>query len=283
MTDPPESRGPPPPPPPGAPGSPPPPRLSGSAPGDPQATSAEAEQSATNWLTDFAGLPPIGWTPVTVLLGIAVAVGITFFGTFPVALLDPELQSTAANDAAQLMVAVGLAGAALIFALIDAGGRLSEALRRLGFRRFALSVLGLAVLAWLGYVALAAVTSPLLQPEQQDITREIGTDGGGALSVIVGGLLIVVAAPVSEEVFFRGFMFAGLRKRLPIWPAALISAAVWGSLHLPGGNIGVALQLTIFGVVLAWLYERSGTLWATITAHAINNTIAFVLLTTDAL
>ena len=34
----------------------------------------------------------------------------------------------------------------------------------------------------------------------------------------------------------------------------------------------------MFGVILAWLYERSGTLWAPILAHLINNAIAFALL-----
>ena len=43
----------------------------------------------------------------------------------------------------------------------------------------------------------------------------------------------------------------------------------------------MAIQLSVFGVILAWLYERSGTLWAPIIAHTINNTIAFVLLVTD--
>ena len=88
-------------------------------------------------------------------------------------------------------------------------------------------------------------------------------------------------APLSEELFFRGFMFSGLRRSIPLWPAALVSALVWGALHLGGGNIGVVVQLSIFGVILAWLYERSGTLWAPIIAHTINNSIAFTLLVTD--
>ena len=45
----------------------------------------------------------------------------------------------------------------------------------------------------------------------------------------------------------------------------------------------VAIQLAVFGVILAWLYERTGMLWAPVLAHAINNTIAFVLLVTDVL
>jgi len=143
------------------------------------------------------------------------------------------------------------------------------------------AAVGLAILAWLAYLTLAAALSPLLSPDQEDITRELGTDTGSAGSLVVAGLLIIVAAPISEELFFRGFMFAGLRRSIPLWPAAVVSAVIWGSLHLGGGNVGVAIQLAVFGVILAWLYERSGTLWAPILVHTTNNTIAFVLLVTD--
>ena len=39
------------------------------------------------------------------------------------------------------------------------------------------------------------------------------------------------------------------------------------------------LQLSIFGLALAWLYERTGSIWPTIAVHALNNAIAFALLT----
>lgn len=233
-------------------------------------------------MTDYVGLPPaIGWTPLTVLLGALTAIGITIFGSIPIGFFDPELESAAGKDVAQFMLVAGLVGGALIFATVDANGSVREALRRLGFRGIAIRVVGLSALAWLAYVGLAAIASPLLQPEQEDITRELGSEDNTALNLVVTGFLVVIAAPIAEEMFFRGFVFAGLRNAMPIWPAAVIAALVWGSLHLTGGNIGVAVQLAIFGVVLAWLYERSGTLWAPIIAHGINNTIAFILLATD--
>src|SRR5690606_22087105 len=148
-------------------------------------------------------------------------------------------------------------------------------LRRLGLRRMTLAAIGLACLGWFVYVLISAGLAPLLDPEQEDVTRQLGTDESSVLSVAAAGLLIALAAPLSEELFFRGFMFAALRRSLSLWPAALISALVWASLHLGSGNLGVVIQLAVFGVVLAWLYERSGTLWAPIAAHTINNAIAF--------
>ncbi|MFN8111623.1 MAG: CPBP family intramembrane glutamic endopeptidase [Solirubrobacterales bacterium] len=272
-------------PPPGAGGEP----ASSPPPGGPVASTPppggeepDRASKGGRFLTRYAGLPEVGWGGGMVALGVLIAAGTMLIGTIMVAIFDPELDSPAARNAAQLAVALSLGGTALGFAFFDAGGRIKESFGKLGLGpRIALGAIGLAVLAWFVYILCAGILTPLLQPDQEDVTRELGTNKDELGSVAVAAFLIVIAAPLSEEMFFRGFMFAGLRRAMSIWPAALISAAVWGSLHLGAGNIGVAIQLAVFGVILAWLYERSGTLWAPVLAHAINNTIAFVLLVTD--
>jgi len=234
------------------------------------------------FLTRYAGLPEVGWGGGMVALGVLIAAGTMLAGTIFVAIFDPSLETSAARNAAQLVVAMSLIGTALGFALFDSRGAVKEAFGKLGLGgRIAVGAIGLALLAWLAYIIFAGFLAPLLQPDQGDVTRELGTNKDELGSIAVAAFLIVIAAPLSEELFFRGFMFAGLRRSMSIWPAAAISAAVWGSLHLGAGNIGVAIQLAVFGVILAWLYERTGTLWAPVLAHAINNTIAFVLLVTD--
>ena len=226
---------------------------------------------------DVVGVAPGNWGVNQVMVGLLVAVGVVFIGVAIVSAFDPNLDSEAGTLIAQAVVAFALVGVAALFARISGpGGPLSS----LGFRRAGWGAIGLAFAAWFAYVIVAAQIAPFLQPEQQDVARDLGVDNGTA-SLIIAGLLIVVAAPVSEEVFFRGFMFAGLRRRIPLWPAAAISAAVWGALHLSGGNIGVAVQLAIFGLLLAWLYEHTGSLWPPIVAHAFNNALAFTLLVTD--
>ena len=85
--------------------------------------------------------------------------------------------------------------------------------------------------------------------------------------------MIAIVAPFAEEIFFRGFVFAGLRTRLSLWPAALISGGLFGLVHAPSG-ITTVVPLAIIGVVFAWLYERTGSLWLAIIAHAINNALA---------
>lgn len=248
---------------------------------EPPEIRAEPRGKRRNALDAYVGLPEGRWNAMTAFLGVLIAIGSLIVGTIIVALFDPDLETNAGRDAVQLVVGLSLGLTAIGFAASEVGGRLREALARLGIGRIAGRIVVMAGLGWLAYLACAALLVPILQPEQQDVTRELGTDEGSALSVIVAGFLIVIVAPLSEELFFRGFMYAGLRRSLPIWPAAVISALIWGSLHLSGGNVGVAIQLSVFGVILAYLYERSGSLWTPILAHALNNTIAFILLLTD--
>ena len=115
------------------------------------------------------------------------------------------------------------------------------------------------------------------QPEQNDVANQLGFDQN-TFAAIVAALLIVVVAPICEEIFFRGFFFAGMRSRLSFWPAGLVSAALFGSVHLADANLVAGLQLAILGLVLASVYERTDSLWSNIAVHAFNNAIAFTLL-----
>ena len=109
----------------------------------------------------------------------------------------------------------------------------------------------------------------------RDIARDLGLDTGPLAAVAVV-FVIAVVAPISEEIFFRGMLFGGLRRRLPTIAAAAISAAVFGALHAPTGPTAVP-PLIAFGFVLALLYERSGSLGPAIVLHAINNSLALAL------
>lgn len=246
--------------------------------GPPRLTEPQPVPKRKNALDAYVGLPPTGWTGWLVLAGIAAAIVLVGIGTAIVALFDPELDTTAGRDAAQLAVGLGLGGTALLFAAVDASGSIRGALTRLGLGRVTGRALWMGALAWIAYLAIARLLVPFLDPQQEDVTNELGADEPSVISAIFAGILIVIVAPLAEELFFRGFMFAGLRRSMSLWPAAAIPALVWGSLHLGAGNVGVAIQLSVFGIILAWLYERSGTLWAPILAHLINNAIAFTLL-----
>jgi uncharacterized protein len=93
--------------------------------------------------------------------------------------------------------------------------------------------------------------------------------------VIALGLAVLIGAPVVEEVFFRGFLFGGLRQRMTFWAAGLISGGLFSLAH---ADPGLVLPYTGIGVIFAFLYERTGTLFAPIGVHFIFNGVSFVLL-----
>jgi membrane protease YdiL (CAAX protease family) len=82
---------------------------------------------------------------------------------------------------------------------------------------------------------------------------------------------VTIAAPIGEELFFRGFAQPALEKRLGVWPALVITGALFAAIHLdPVGFIGLWQLGILFGVAR----HATGSLWASIIAHAANNGIA---------
>jgi membrane protease YdiL (CAAX protease family) len=86
-------------------------------------------------------------------------------------------------------------------------------------------------------------------------------------------MLLIVAAPIAEETFFRGFLFSTLRARWGVFWAALASGLVFGAIHL---NLGLLIPFTLIGMLLAYAYAFSGSLWTSILGHLAFNTIGFV-------
>jgi membrane protease YdiL (CAAX protease family) len=98
---------------------------------------------------------------------------------------------------------------------------------------------------------------------------------GGPLEAAWFLALVVVVVPVGEEVFFRGLVYGALRARWGAVAAAVASALFFTAVHL---QVVHALPIFVLGVILAGLYERTGTLVPAIVAHAANNVVAVVAL-----
>lgn len=82
----------------------------------------------------------------------------------------------------------------------------------------------------------------------------------------------VVWAPIFEELAFRGLLYPTLRLRLATWPAALLSAALFGLAH--GYEVHGFVAVTWSGMVWALGYERTRSLLPGILAHAASNLLA---------
>jgi uncharacterized protein len=126
----------------------------------------------------------------------------------------------------------------------------------------------------IGLIAMAiqiALGLPMENPQLEFLVPKDLTWYGILGMIFFGGFVV----PVAEELFFRGVLYRWMRQFLGMWLAIAVSSLIFGLLH---GDIAVAGATFVMGIILAWFYERSGSLWAPITIHIINNASKLILL-----
>lgn len=89
--------------------------------------------------------------------------------------------------------------------------------------------------------------------------------------LVVQIVVLAVLVPMSEELVFRGLLFKRLRERATYMQAALYSAVVFGLMHV---NMVQMLYGFILGMMLAYLYEKYGSVKAPIAAHMAMNLLS---------
>lgn len=134
--------------------------------------------------------------------------------------------------------------------------------------------LGLAVLAvvaagLVGEWVMGKIAEPLNLVSHWTEWFDADLVWGAPPTLAVSLMEYVLFAPVFEELAFRGLLFGVLRRRFHWWPAAMLSAALFALAH----GYGLIGFLSVFwsGLIWAWAYERTGSLWPGIIGHAINN------------
>ena len=94
-------------------------------------------------------------------------------------------------------------------------------------------------------------------------------------------LIIIFLAPFVEETLFRGLVFGNLKmKSRPV--AYVISCVLFAALHVWQFAVVnhdityflLMIQYLVPGLVLAWSYDRTGTLWTPIAIHAVANALS---------
>jgi membrane protease YdiL (CAAX protease family) len=216
--------------------------------------------------------PYSNWGPLAAVLGVFLAIGTGIVLGIPAIVADhPESGdlSTWASAFVQLSTAVGFLMVPMLIAARRGASSFGEVLTRLGVRRFHPSALKWMAAAVGAYLLFAIVYAAAVgEPHQEDVADKLG-------AIPVQIFLIAIAAPVSEEVCFRGMLFGGLRERWPRIGAALLSAAIFGALHATTG-ISAVPPLIFFGFALALLYEKTGSIVPGILLHMLNNSVALL-------
>jgi membrane protease YdiL (CAAX protease family) len=208
----------------------------------------------------------VAWTPRDVWLGVilllawgAALVAIQASGWLTSEKIDPGLY-------------VGLAE--LVFLLPVwwyTVRKYGVGLRALGLRRFRAASIGLGCGLLLGSFAFNLFYNLFLalfgQRAQVDLVPVMARLSSPWFLLVAAALV----APVVEELFFRGFVYAGLRQRFGWVRAALVSSALFSVLHLQ--PLGIP-PIFLLGLMFAFLYERSRSLWPAILMHVTMNALA---------
>jgi membrane protease YdiL (CAAX protease family) len=142
------------------------------------------------------------------------------------------------------------------------------------------SAVGGFVIFYLVLIAAGVVVnylSPQLQNQQQNLgftNIRTGTEN------ILAFISLVILPPLGEETLIRGYLYSGLRKFWRFAPALVFTSLLFGLAHLEFGSGGplvwaAAIDTAILSVVLCFLREKTGALYAGMLVHMLNNLIAF--------
>lgn len=224
------------------------------------------QQLPTPGKYDIPPIPTVPWTPGDVGWGLLIFVlWILVFGTL--ALLGERLGLLV--DAGVLVIF----GEAILLTPVwyFTVRKYKVSWADLGLRDFRPAIIGLGcglmVLSALFnflYASLLAVFNLRVQPDIGMMFENTNFP----LLLLFGGAII---APVVEEIFFRGFVFTGLSHRWSPQKAALASAGLFALAHFAPTSV---LPIFILGLIFAFLYQISGSIWPAILMHMLTNTLA---------
>lgn len=116
--------------------------------------------------------------------------------------------------------------------------------------------------------------------QKQELGFNTNTHGSALWLVFVS---LAILPPITEEIVMRGFLYTGLRSKLPVIQAALITSVLFALPHLQPGTGNkllwiAAIDTFTLSLFLVYLRQKTGRLWASIGVHMIKNSLAFAAL-----
>lgn len=137
------------------------------------------------------------------------------------------------------------------------------------------------VVYFISYLVVVKVVVELIPALDINQKQEIGFNSVASWQLPLVFMSLVILPPVVEEIIMRGFLYTGLKNKLPkIW-AILITSLLFAVAHLQAGSGEkllwiAALDTFILSIFLIRLKEKTGNLWAPIFLHSIKNFVAFL-------
>lgn len=125
-----------------------------------------------------------------------------------------------------------------------------------------------------GMLAVDMIAEPL------DIPNVLADQFKDLSKSVMGFLAICIIGPVMEEIMMRRVILTEMSKLTnSMWGGILISALMFAVIHLNPIQVVFALPA---GIILGWLYCKTGSLFVPICLHILNNTISFITIRMDA-
>lgn len=234
----------------------------------------------------------INWTPwESVGVTLAIYFGAQLIGVLllyaPITLLGSEEQATkwlSESVSGQFTTILLVEVLTVIFLLRFLKERLAN-LKTIGLQRpkwldlgYVLVGFGLYFILYIVILNLAKAVIPELDLEQ---AQETGFESAKGLQLVLVFVGLVVLPPVVEEYLTRGFLYTGLKNKLPIIWAALITSGLFAVAHFQAGNgkpllWAAAIDTFVLSLVLIYLREKTSGLWAPVGLHALKNSLAFL-------
>lgn len=141
----------------------------------------------------------------------------------------------------------------------------------LWMKRCSGSIVGFAAAAAFGLYLLVSMLLALL-PESWLMDYAAASSALNQTGV-APFLATVIAAPVAEEMVFRGLIQTRLNRVLPGWAAVLIAAVVFGICH---GQLVWFCYACLLGIVFGWMTLKSGSIFPSLAAHMVFNAIGYL-------
>ena len=141
------------------------------------------------------------------------------------------------------------------------------------------ALLCVVIIVWLLAIVLLAARSPALREFAKSVTPDVLSrlGHGGPAAVVLQVMLVVVLAPVSEELFFRGWLWEACRRRgNSIAATAWLTATPWLLLHGIDSPRRILFLLPA-AVVLSLARYQGGGVLASLAVHITNNTTAALM------
>lgn len=255
----------------------------------PSATdSGEFDWSDSRW-----GIPDIllGVLVVLVTAFVSSIMGVAAAGGFSVD--GPSTESLESEFVVVVCSLLGLQGSLMAWPIIVAKWKGRGVVNDFGFRfRWidlaigpAVAVVMLVTSAIVGFVSAKLVG---LDDASEASNTDLLTGGSGGLARVVLVLFVVLGAPLSEELFFRGLSMRAIQKRAGKPLALFVSTLLFAGPHFQGGSwqavVVLLSSIGVIGLMLGLLGLVTGRLGPGIVAHAcFNGIVVLVTLNLEAL